>query len=125
MLGGDVALAHLHGLTQGVLQHALDARGEVQVPRHVGLLVDGHHLADALDHGVVGDVQAVEGLSSQAVLLLDEAEQDVLGAHVGLMEGARLVLSQDEHLAGLVREFLERHRGSSFPGFRVIGQRER
>ena len=53
---------------------------------------------------VVLDVQAVEGLGGQAVLFLYEAEQDVLGAHVGLMKRAGLVLRQDEHLARLVRE---------------------
>ncbi len=48
-----------------------------------------------------------EGLGGQAVLLLYEPEQDVLGAHVRLMECASLVLRQDEHLAGFVRKLLE------------------
>ena len=69
-------MPHLHGLAQAVLQHALDAGREGQMPRHVGVLVDGHHL-------------------------------DMLGAHVGLMKRASLVLSQDEHLARFVGEFLE------------------
>ena len=46
-------------------------------------------------------------LGGQTVLLLYEAEQDMLGAHVGLMKRASLVLSQDEHLARFVGEFLE------------------
>ncbi len=107
VLGGDVGLAHLHGLAQGVLQHALHPRREGQMPRHVGVLVDGDHLADGLHHPIVGDVQAIEGLGGQAVLLLDKAQEDMLGAHVGLMERTRLILSQDQHLAGFVREFLE------------------
>ena len=107
VLGGDVALAHLHRLAQRVLQHALHARGERQVARHVGRLVDGDDLADVGDDVVVLDVEAVERLGGQAVLLLYESEQDVLGAHVGLMQGARLVLGQDEHLARLVGELLE------------------
>ena len=66
------------------------------------------HLADGLHHGVVLHAElAVEGLGGQAVLLLYEAEQDVLGAHVGLMERAGLVLRQDEHLARFVRKLLK------------------
>ena len=107
MLGGDVALPHLHGLAQGVLQHALHARGERQMARHVGSLVDGDDLADGRDDVVVLDVEALERLGGKAVLLLYQAEQDVLGAHVGLMQGTRLVLREDEHLARLVGELLE------------------
>ena len=92
MLGGDVALAHLHGFAQAVFQHALHAGRERQVARDVGVLVDGHHLADALHHSVVADVQALKRLGGQAVLFLDKAEQDMLGAHIGLMEGASFVL---------------------------------
>ena len=35
------------------------------------------------------------------------AQENMLGAHVGLMERTRLILSQDQHLACFVREFLE------------------
>ena len=74
---------------------------------HVGALVDGGHLADALHHGVIGHAQALEGLGGKAILFLDEAQQDMLGAHIGLMQSACLVLGQDEHLARLVRELLK------------------
>ena len=73
----------------------------------IGILVNGDHLADGLHDAIVGDVQAIERLSSQAVLFLDEAKQDVLGAHIGLVKRARLILSQDKHFTRLVREFLE------------------
>ena len=85
-------MAHLHGFAQAVFQHALHAGRERQVARDVGVLVDGHHLADALHHSVVADVQALKRLGGQAVLFLDKAEQDMLGAHIGLMEGASFVL---------------------------------
>ena len=107
VLRGDVGLPHLHGLAQRVLQHALDARREGEMSGDVGVLVDGDHLADGLNDAVVADVQAVERLGGKTVLLLDEAEQDMLGAHVGLVKRARLILSQDKHFARLVREFLE------------------
>ena len=74
---------------------------------HVGALVDGGHLADAPHHGVISHAQALKGLGGQAVLFLDEAKQDMLGAHIRLMQSACLVLGQDEHLARLVRELLK------------------
>ena len=107
VLRGDVGLPHLHGFAQRVLQHALDARREGEMSGDVGVLVDGDHLADGLNDAVVADVQAVERLGGETVLLLDEAEQDMLGAHVGLVKRARLILSQDKHFTRLVREFLE------------------
>ena len=107
MLGGYVGLAHLHGLAQAVLQHALDARGERQVAGHVGVLVDGDHLADGLHHGVVLHALAVERLGGQTVFLLDKTEQNVLGAHIGLMKRSCLILSKDKHFTRFVREFLE------------------
>ena len=77
------------------------------MPGDIGVLINSDHLADGLHYSVVADVQAVECLGGETVLLLDEAEQDVLGAHVGLVKRARLILSQDKHFARLVREFLE------------------
>ena len=62
---------------------------------------------NALHHGVVSHSQALKRLGGKAVLFLDEAQQDMLGAHIGLMQGACLVLGQDEHLARLVRELLK------------------
>ena len=62
------------------------------MPADVGVFVDGNHLANALHHGVVLDVQALERLRGKTVFLLYEPEQDVLGAHIGLMEGASFVL---------------------------------
>ena len=88
------------------LQHSFDARREGEMSGDVGVLVDGDHLADGLNDAVVADVQAVEAWAGKTVLRMS-AEQDMLGAHVGLVKRARLILSQDKHFARLVREFLE------------------
>ena len=109
VLGVDEALPHLHGLAQGVLQHALHARGEAEVARHVGRLINRDDLAYVGDNVVVVDVQRLERLGRKAVLLLDERKQQVFGAHIGLMQASRFVLREHQHLAGLVCEFLERH----------------
>ena len=108
---GDIRLPHLHGFPQGILQHALHPRGEGQVAGDISVFIDGGDLTDVLGHPVMGDVQPHQSLGSQALVLRDEAQQDMFGAHVGLMERAGFVLGQDEHLPRFVRELLERHRG--------------
>ena len=77
------------------------------MPGHIGVLVDGHHLADGLHHRVVFDIQTLERLGGEALLFLNQSEQDVLGAHIGLVKAAGLVLRQHEHLACLVGELVE------------------
>ena len=95
MLGGYVALPHLHGLAQRVLKHALDPGGERKVAGNVRVLVDGGDLADVLHDVVVLHALAVERLGRQPLLLGDEPEQDVLGANVGLTKLTRLVLCEN------------------------------
>ena len=107
VLSRDVGLPHLHSLAQRVLEHALHARSEGKVPGHIGVLVDGHHLADGLHHRVVFDIQTLERLSGKALFFLNQPEQDMLGAHIGLVKAAGLVLRQHEHLARLVGELVE------------------
>ena len=79
------------------------------MPRDIGILIDCDDLADGLDDGVVFDAQSIESLGGQAVFFLYQPEQQVLGAHVGLVQGTGLILSQDEDLAGLVGDFLKAH----------------
>ena len=107
MLGRDVGLPHLHGLAQGVLEHALHARGEGEVAGHVGALIDRDDLTDGLHHRIVLDIQTLERLGGEALLFLNQPEQDMLGAHIGLVKTAGLVLRQHEHLARLVGELVK------------------
>ena len=74
---------------------------------HIRTLVDGDDLANRLHHRVVLDIQTLERLSGEAFLFLNQPEQDVLGAHIGLVKAAGLVLRQHEHLARLVGELVE------------------
>ena len=119
MLGRDVALAHLHGFAQRVLEHALDTRRERQVTRNVGVLVDDDNLADGLDDVIVRNFETSKRLRRQALLLADQTEQQMLGADIGLMQVARLVLREHEHLARLVGELLKRH---TYPISRVFAR---
>ena len=107
VLGGDVVLAVRHGLAIGALEHALRPRRERDVPAGDGLVVAGREAAHRGERLVVGDVELGEGLGGDALPLLDEREQQVLGAHVHLAEVARLVLGEAHDLARLVGELLE------------------
>ena len=109
VLGGDVALTHLHGLAHSVLKNALHARRERQMARNVGVGIDDDSLTDCLHGVVVLNIQTLKRLRGKAVLFLDKAEQDMLGSDIRLVELAGLFLSKDQNLASLVGEFLERH----------------
>ncbi len=75
--------------------------------RHVRVLVDGGDLADVLHHVVVLDALALQRLGGKPLFFGDQTEQDVLGAHVGLVQLTCLVLREDQDLPGLVGELLE------------------
>ena len=49
----------------------------------------------------------LEDAGGQALLLAQQAEQDVLGADVVVLERARLLLGEDDDLAGSLCESLE------------------
>jgi hypothetical protein len=106
VLGADVVVAERERLAEGQLEHLLGARGEWD-------LAGGHLLAgadDADDLGadpLDGDVQRLEDAGGQALLLAQQAEQDVLGADVVVLERPGLLLGEDDHLTGPLCESLE------------------
>src|SRR5439155_5584100 len=61
-----------------------------------------------------GDVERLENARGETFLLTEEAEEDVLGADVVVLEGAGLVLGEDDNLPGAFSEALE-HCGSLLP----------
>ena len=65
---------------------------------------DADHLgADALD----GDVERLEDARSETLLLAQQAEEDVLGTDVVVLEDAGLLLGEDDHLPGPFGEALK------------------
>ncbi len=56
---------------------------------------------------VQGDPEGLQGLGRDALALEDEAEEDVLGADVVVVEHLRLFLGEDDHPAGPVGKALE------------------
>ena len=106
MPGADVVVAEAQGLTQGQLEDLLGAGGEGNLPG--GDLLAGAHdqdnpSADALD----GDIEALEHPCRKALLPAEQPEQDVLGADVVVLESSRLLLGENNHLAGPFCESLE------------------
>src|SRR5262249_28817532 len=109
VLGADVVVAEAERLAQRELEHLLRARRERDLAgRDLVALADdtrdlGAHLLD-------GDVEALEHAGGKPLLLAQEAEQDVLGADVVVLERTGLVLGQNDDLARPLREPFE-HRG--------------
>jgi hypothetical protein len=106
VLGADVVVAEAQRLAQRELEHLLGARRERDLAG--GDLLAGaddpHDLpADALD----GDVEALEHPRGETLLLAQQAEQDVLGADVVVLERARLFLGKNDDLPGPLCESLE------------------
>src|SRR5690606_15736853 len=106
VLGADVVVAELESLAQRELEHLLGARGEGNVARRRLLA-----LADDLLHlgadGVERDAERVERLRGDTFTLVDQAQEDVLGADVVVVEHPRLFLGKDDHPTCTVGESLE------------------
>jgi len=113
VLGADVGVAELQSLTEGVLEDLLGPRGEGDVAGR-GLLALADDLLHLLADGCQGDVEVLEGLGGKPLALVDEAQQDVLGADVVVVEHAGFFLRQHHNPSGPICEPFE-HRHSSLP----------
>ena len=106
VLGADVVVTELQRLAQRQLEDLLGARGEGDVARRRrAALTDD--LLDLAAHGLERDAEGLEGLGGHALALVDEPEQDVLGADVVVVEQARFFLRQHDDTAGPVGETFE------------------
>ena len=121
VLGADVVVAELQRLPQRELEDLLGPgrEGDVARRRRAALADD---LLDLAAHGLEGDAEGLEGLGRDALALVDEAEQDVLGADVVVVEQAGFFLRQHDDPAGPVGESFEHRtafectdRGASVP----------
>ena len=81
VLGADVVVAELQRLAQRQLEHLLGPGRERDVPGGC-LLALTDDLLDLLPHRVQADPQRPQRLGRDTFALVDEAEQDVLGADV-------------------------------------------
>ena len=115
VLGTDVVVAELQGLAQRQLQHLLRARREGDVAGRC-LLTLTDDLLDLLANGVQRDAEGLQRLGCDPLALVDQAEEDVLGADVVVVEHPGLLLGQDDDTAGAVGEPLEHLRSSCAVG---------
>ena len=116
VLGADVVVAELQRFTQRQLEDLLRTRreGDVARRRRAALTDD---LFDLATHGLEADAERFERFRGDALTLVDEAEQDVLGADVAVIEQPGFFLREHddssrpigkafEHVASLsVQEF--------------------
>src|SRR5690606_15846080 len=106
VLGADVVVSQLQRLAQRQLQDLLGTGGEGDVAGRALLpLPDG--LLNLLTDGFQADAEALQSLGSDALALVDEAEQDVLRANVVVVEHPGFFLSQDNHAPCAVGKPLE------------------
>ena len=113
VLGADVVVAERERLAQRELEHLLRARRERDLAgRHLVALADD--AGDLRAHLLDGDVEALEHAGGEPLLLAEQPEQDVLGADVVVLQGAGLVLGENDDLPGSLGEAFEQASGS-FP----------
>ena len=106
MLGADVVVAELQRFAQRELEHLLGARREGDVTRgRLPAVTDD--LLDLRAHGFERDAERLECLGRDAFTLVDQAEQDVLGPDVVVVEEPRFFLRKNDDPTGPVREALE------------------
>ena len=106
MLGPDVVVAEAEGLPERQLEDLLRPRGEGDLSR--GDFFAGTDDPDDLGSNPLDrDVERLEDPRRQPLFLTQQAEQDVLGPDVVVLERARLFLGQDDHLSCALCESLE------------------
>jgi hypothetical protein len=106
VLRADVVVAQLLGLAQRQLQDLLGPGRERDVPGR-RLLPAADDLLDLGAHRFEGDAEGLQGRGGHALALVDQAEQDVLGADVVVVEEPGLLLGQHNHPPGPVGELLK------------------
>jgi hypothetical protein len=106
VLGADVVVAELERLAQGEFEDLLGARRERDVARR-GLATVTDDLFDLRAHGLERDPERLERLGGHSLALVDQPEEDVLGADVVVAEQTRFFLRQHHHSAGSIGEAFE------------------
>ena len=106
VLGADVVVAQAQRLAQRQLEDLLRARRERDLAGR-DLLARSDDPNDLGTYALDGDVEALEDPRSEAFLLTEEAEQNVLGPDVVVLERARFFLRENDHLTGSLCESLE------------------
>ena len=114
VLGADVVVAEGERFAQRELEHLLRARRERDLAgRDLVALADDPR--DLRPHFLHRDVERLEYPRRETLFLAKQAEQDVLGADVVVLERPGLVLCEDDDLASPFSEAFEQFPRLSFP----------
>ena len=106
VLGADVVVAQAARFVDGQLDDALGARGQADFADDRAIAAADDELDGGADLGQL-DVHVLEHARGDTLALTDEAEQQVLGADVVVVEPLRFVLSKRQDLPRAVRELVE------------------
>ena len=98
------------------------ARGRERDLAGGDLLTGADDAHDLRAHALDGDVEALQHASGEPLLLAKQAEQDVLGPDVVVLERSRLLLRENDHLPGSFCESLE-HLLLILPAAALTGRR--
>ena len=110
VLGADVVVVQVAGLFHRVLDDLLGPRRLRQLAHrdHVGAALD--ELLDFEADLAQIDVEVLQHVGRHAAAFFDQAQQDVLGADVFVVEALGLLIGQLHHLAGTVgKSFVHFH----------------
>ncbi len=122
VLRADVVVAETAGLVDGQLDDALGARRQPDLADDRPIAPADDELDGRPDLGQL-DVHVLEHARGDTLALAHEAEEQVLGADVVVVEPLRLVLSQRQDLASAVRELVETIHQRERLFCRVAGER--
>src|SRR5204863_6006722 len=108
VLGTDVVVTELERLAQRELENLLGPGRERDVPgRSLPAVADD--LLDLGSHRLQRDAERLERLGGDPFAFVDQAEQDVLGTDVVVVEQARFLLGEDNDPSRSVGEALEQN----------------
>jgi DNA topoisomerase-1 len=112
VLGADVVVAEPDCLAETHLQCGLRSVLQRNMPLFWGRLSDTDHLLDPGSGFVVGDPEVAQCLRGYSVPLREQAQEQMLGPDVAVVEMPGLFLGEDHHPAGAVGEALEHARSN-------------
>ena len=113
VLGADVGVIQLARLAHRQLEHLLGARGIGEVgPGRGGRFPFLDRLLDLLLNLFEIDVEIGQDRGGDALAFADQAEQDVLGADVLVMQAGRFFTGHLQNFPNSIREIVAVHRDS-------------
>src|SRR5581483_148809 len=113
VLGADLLVAERDRLAERELEGLLRLRAEAHLPLGGAAPAGDGELDDAGPDALRAEARRAQDGPRGALALAQEPEQEVPGADVVVAEGPRLLLGEDDHLAGAAREARE-HRGEGY-----------